>query len=251
MGSSRHVDNGGGFMGKELFVFGKVLHTKGRAHNDEFERNQAVCGSLVLLGCLLAQRNGDTEHPQQNIRVEVSFVCLIEDNDGILAQQQILLNLLQQNAVRHELDPRVAAQTRRFVSGLVGHQIAPRRPPNPLAVAPSHFVADTLGGRNGSHPTRLGHPHHIVVVVAPVAAQRKASLVQELWHLGALSRTRLGANDGHIVVANGIDNLELHRTNRKVVSLLFNLFGTVNRQDSSSGLAVVFVRVQANRCGSL
>ncbi len=51
----------------------------------------------------------------QNVRVHVPLVCLVENNDRVLAQQKVLLDLSQQNTIGHELDARVLRHTRSVI----------------------------------------------------------------------------------------------------------------------------------------
>ena len=67
---------------------------------------------------LLSQLYDTAEDANENISIHAPLVRLVDDDDGVLREQEVRRELAQENAVRHELDGR-GRSDRRVVSDLV------------------------------------------------------------------------------------------------------------------------------------
>ena len=129
------------------------------------------------------------EIAEEEVDVQGTFVRFIENEHGIVPQHGIALDLGQQDAVRHELDARVAA-------GVVAeaHLAADFAAPGNI-----EFFRHAFGYAHGSDTPRLR------------AADLAAHIVQGFEaHLGKLcgfSRASFACEDDDLILADGRDDL--------------------------------------------
>ncbi len=128
------------------------------------------------------------EVPEQEVDVEAALVGLVDDQRVVAAQQSVLLDLGEQDAVGHELDQRVLA-------GVAGeaHLVA-----DDVGVGGPQFVGHPLGDRARRDPPRLGVPD------GPEHAA--AELQGDLGQLRRLARAGLaGDHDDLVARQRGLD----------------------------------------------
>ena len=125
---------------------------------------------------------------EQEVDVEAAFVGLVDDQGVVAAQHAVALDLGQQDAVCHDLDPSLLADP-------IGesHCVADRR-----TEFAAHLLGDAIGDR-ARDATRLRVPDHPVDAAAGAEA--------ELWQLRALARPGLAGDDHHLVGGDGSDQL--------------------------------------------
>mmetsp|Transcript_13671 Transcript_13671/g.61385 ORF Transcript_13671/g.61385 Transcript_13671/m.61385 type:complete len:633 (-) Transcript_13671:428-2326(-) len=212
LGPSREVDRDGELTrrhlqqrrrrGTEPLVPDEFLHPQRRRHHHQTKRRYP--GTLPRE--FRPQRNDPGQEAEQYVRVDAAFVRLVDDDDAVLAQEQVALNLAEQDAVRHELDPR-------FFSHL-------------LVV--SHLVPHVAAEGNVEllrHPRRRGRDRHAPRLRhGDGAGMRRAHripvprLVQKLGHLRRLTAPRLAADDRHRVVVYVVYDVVLRTENRQTLS---------------------------------
>ena len=128
------------------------------------------------------------EVAEQEVDVEAALVRLVDDQRVVAAQQPVLLDLGEQDAVGHQLDQRVLAR----VAG-EAHLVA-----DDVAVLRAQFLRDPLGDGARRDPPGLGVPDR--------PGHAAAELEGDLGQLRGLARARL-AGDHHDLVAlqRGLD----------------------------------------------
>ena len=114
---------------------------------------------------------------------------LVDDHRVVAAQQRVVVDLGQQQAVGHEPHERVL---RAAVAEAYG--VADRPAERHL-----QLVRDPLGDRAGGEPARLG--------VGDRAADAAAELQAELGDLRRLARARLARDDHDLVVADRLQQV--------------------------------------------
>ena len=125
-------------------MFGKLLSVNRRRRNNELQ--------------IPPFRQNPFYIPQEKIDVERSLVRLVNYQDGIFFQKTVMLNLRQQNPVRHELDFRVR---RRPVvkSDFVSNQIKRQRLSG-SAIRISQLFRNASGDAHSRNAPRLSVPNH-------------------------------------------------------------------------------------------
>ncbi len=125
------------------------------------------------------------EVAEQEVDVEAALVGLVDDEGVVAAQQAVLLDLGEQDAVGHELDERVVARP----AG-EAHLVA-----DGVRAGRAELLGDALGDRAGGDAPRLG---------VPDGAQDPApGLERDLGQLRGLARPGLARDDDHLVVGEG------------------------------------------------
>ena len=157
-------------------------------------RSSAKCranrsGSMVA-DVMISFRSGrlrqqSPEVAEQEVDVEAPLVGLVDDDRVVAAELPVALELGEQDAVGHHLDPGVARR----------------------AIGEAHLVADlgaelrlqlrgqALGDRAGGDPSRLGVPDQ-----APATALSAAQLEADLRQLRGLPRAGLAGHDHDLVI---------------------------------------------------
>ncbi len=126
---------------------------------------------------------------EQEVDVQAALVGLVDDQGVVAAQHAIALDLGQQDAVGHHLDPGL-------LTDAIGepHGVADRG--TQLAV---HLLGYAIGDRARRDAPRLGVADH--PVDSPAGTQA------ELRQLGALARSGLAGDDHHLMRGDGGDQL--------------------------------------------
>ena len=179
VGAPRDLDDGrrpfGGRACRHLReVSGEPLGVDRRGGDDELEVG--------------ATRQELLEVAEQEVDVEAPLVRLVDDDRVVATQLAVALELGEQDAVGHHLDPGVRR-------GPVGEAdlVADLRPQRRLQLG-----REALRDRAGRDPAGLGVPDH------PAAAARAAAeLETDLGQLGGLARAGLAGDDDDLVVADG------------------------------------------------
>ncbi len=125
------------------------------------------------------------EVPEQEVDVEAALVGLVDDQGVVAAQQPVLLDLGEQDAVGHELDQRVLAR----VAG-EPHLVA-----DDVAVLGPQLLGDPLGDRARRDPPRLRVPDG--------PGDAAAELQGDLGQLRRLARAGLPGDDDDLVALQG------------------------------------------------
>ena len=137
---------------------------------------------------------------------------LVQDDNPVSLQERVGLRLSQEHTVRGINHARCVGT--REVGGVIE--------PNPMADDPArnraHLFGDAFGHRDGGHSTGLGDADRLAVGTFPPGLGRPdhasvlleaASLVKERWNLRGFSRPRLGHDERHLVVRDGLAYLRL------------------------------------------
>mmetsp|Transcript_28150 Transcript_28150/g.62070 ORF Transcript_28150/g.62070 Transcript_28150/m.62070 type:complete len:291 (-) Transcript_28150:268-1140(-) len=130
---------------------------------------------------------------------------LVDDDRDELLAEEVRLHLAEQDAVRHELDPRVLGAVGLVVPDLVADD-----------AGVVQLVADALADGDGSHAARLCHADHVLVAAA------HARLVEELRHLRGLTTPGVTGDDQHVVGQRHLHALLLHHDRGKLRALLLD-----------------------------
>ena len=156
-------------------VLGEALRVDGGRGDDQLEVGPA--------------RQQPAQVAEQEVDVEAALVRLVDDDRVVLREHPVALELGQQDAVGHQLDPA-------GLRGPVGeaHLVADQ-----VAELGAQLGGDPLGDRAGRDPARLGVPDQ-PAALAPAAA---AELEADLGDLGGLARPGLAGDDDDLVVADG------------------------------------------------
>ena len=131
------------------------------------------------------------EVAEDEVDVQAALVRLVDDQRVVPAQLPVAGELVQQDAVGHQLDQRVVG----------GHVGEPDLVTDRLAQRAAQFLGYPLGDRPGRQPPRLG--------VADLPVDAAAQLEADLGDLGRLARAGLPRDDHHLVVADGRQDLVL------------------------------------------
>ena len=175
VGPPRHLDDRRGRAVGLGEVRGELLGVDGRGGDHDLE-----------VGPLRQQL---LEVAEEEVDVEAALVGLVDDQRVVRREQPVVLELGQQDAVRHELDEGVLA-------GPVGEpDLVAHRAPGLAEPGSAELLGDPLGDAAGGDPARLGVPDH------PVHAA--AELEADLGQLGGLARPGLPRHDHDLVVADG------------------------------------------------
>ncbi len=141
------------------------------------------------------------EVPEQEVDVEAALVGLVDDDRVVAAQLPVALQLGEQDAVGHHLDPGV----RRGPVGeahLVAHLISQRD---------LQLGGEPLGDGPGRDPAGLGVPDH-----AAPPTRAAAELEADLGQLGGLPRAGLARHHHDLVVADGRRDVVTSLTDRQL-----------------------------------
>ena len=122
------------------------------------------------------------EVAEQEVDGEAALVRLVDDDRVVLAEHPVAVDLVQQDAVGHQLDAGVLADP-------VGEAHLVADQPADLF---AQLFGDALGDGAGRDASRLG-----------VADARAAELQQDLRQLRGLARPGLAGHDDDLVVADG------------------------------------------------
>jgi hypothetical protein len=153
-------------------------------------------GSIVA-EVMITLRSGALEVAEDEVDVQAALVRLVDDQRVVAAQHPVTGQLVQQDAVRHDLDQRVLA-------GMVGepHLVADR-----LAQRDAQLVGDAFGDRTGGEAARLG--------VADQARHATAEFETDLRELGGLAGPGLPGDDHDLVRGDGVADLVLAAADRE------------------------------------
>ncbi|GAA1998587.1 hypothetical protein GCM10009755_02400 [Brevibacterium samyangense] len=133
------------------------------------------------------QESGEEAH--EEVDVEAAFVRLVDDDDLVVAQQRVVLEFGEEDAVRHHLDPGVLLDLRGET-----HLIA-----DALPELLAEFLREATGDRAGGDPARLG--------VADHPGDTEAEFEADLRDLGRLARTGLTGDDDDLVLPDRLRDL--------------------------------------------
>ena len=134
------------------------LHRKGAARHHDDRRRPLAVGKVVGKTLGVDRGRGDddlqigplgaqlAQKAQQKVDVQAAFVRLVDDECVVRPQQRVGLRLGQQNAVGHELDGCISAQTV-LKPHFVAHQVAQRG---------VQFLGNAFGHAAGRNAARLG-----------------------------------------------------------------------------------------------
>ena len=131
------------------------------------------------------------EVAEDEVDVQAALVRLVDDQRVVAAQVPVAGELVQHDAVGHQLHQRVAGR----------HVGEPDLVADRLAQRAAQFLGDPLGHRPGRQPPRLG--------VADLPVDAAAELQADLGYLGGLARAGLPRDDHDLVVADGPGDLVL------------------------------------------
>ena len=131
------------------------------------------------------------EVAEDEVDVQAALVRLVDDQRVVAAQLPVAGELVQQDAIGHQLDQRVVG----------GHVGEPDLVADRLAQRAAQFLGYPLGDRPGRQPPRLG--------VADLPVDAAAQLEADLGDLGRLARAGLPRDDHYLVVADGRQDLVL------------------------------------------
>ena len=160
---------------RRVEVRGEPIHVDRRAGDDELEVRPAWQQPL--------------EVAEQEVDVERPLVRLVDDDRVVAAQVAIALQLGEQDAVGHQLDP---AALRRPVGE--PHLVADQ-----VAELGAQLLGDPLGHRPGRDPARLGVADHL----APEFSRAPATQLEaDLRQLGGLAGAGLARQHDDLVVAD-------------------------------------------------
>ena len=129
-------------------------------------------------------RQQATQITEEKVDIEAPLVGLVNDEGVVFQQQAILLQLRQQDAVRHQLDAGLGPHPV-MKAHLVAHQ---------PACLPTQFLG---------HPARQGARRDAPRLgVADPPGQAPPQLQADLRQLGGLARARLAAQDHHLMAGD-------------------------------------------------
>ena len=159
---------------RRVEVLGEPVHVDRRAGDDELEVGPP--------------RQQPLEVAEQEVDVERPLVRLVDDDRVVAAQVAVALQLGEQDAVGHQLDP---AALRRPVGE--AHLVADQ-----VTELGAELVGDPLGHGPGRDPARLG----VADDPAPTGTTPAAELEADLGQLGGLAGAGLAGQHDHLVVAD-------------------------------------------------
>ncbi len=136
-----------------------------------------------------ALRQDALEVAEDEINVQASFVRLVNDEGGVAAQQLVVLNFGEQNAVGHELDSALFADF-----GGESHLVA-----DGFADFLAEFFGDAFGDGTRGEAARLG--------VADEALLSQAQVEAHFGDLGGFTRAGFTRDDDDLVVADRVHDV--------------------------------------------
>ena len=185
--ASGDLDDGGGVALGVGEVGGEALRVDGGGGDNHLQ--------------VRALRQEALEVAEEEVDVERALVGLVDDDRVVGVEEAVALHLGEQDAVRHQLRRRAAADLVVEADGVA----------DALADVLAQLVCDALCHGTRRQPARLGVPDH----AAPAAAQ----LQQHLRNLGCLARARLAGDDHHLVVAHQLHDVAAARGDRKLLGV--------------------------------
>ena len=199
VGSAGHLDNGRrvvgqdcfgdfAFFGAEVFVDDTLArHVAGGEVARETFRVDGRGGDDDLQ--IRALRQDALEVAEDEVNVQAAFVRLVNDEGGVAAQQLVVLNFGEQNAVGHELDSAVFAH--------FGGES------NLVADGFTDFLAELFGDAFGDgacgESARLG--------MADEALLSQAQVEAHFGDLGSFTRAGFTRDDDDLVVADRVHDV--------------------------------------------
>ncbi len=158
------------------------------------------------------------EVAEDEVDVEAAFVCLVDDEGVVSAQQPIALDLGEEDAVGHQLD-----------QGCVRHLVGePDGVADGVAELGVEFLGDALGDRAGGDAARLRVPDQ--------AAHPAPQFEADLRDLGGLAGPGFPGDDDDLVVADGGGDVVLALRDREVLGIGDGRRGGHPRGEPQSGL---------------
>ena len=145
-----------------------------------------------------AARQELPEVAEDEVDVQAALVGLVDDQRVVPGQVAVAGDLVEEDAVGHDLDEGV-------VAGLVGE---PDLVADGGAELGAGFLGDTLGDSAGGDPSWLG--------VADLAGDAAAELKADLGQLGGLARPGLAGHDDDLVVPDGLGDVVLALADRQL-----------------------------------
>ena len=143
-------------------------------------------------------REDPREVAEQEVDVEAALVRLVDDHRVVAAQQPVLADLREQEAVGHDPDQRVGAAAVAEADGV----------PDRLAERDAELLRDPLRDGARGEPARLG--------VGDRAGDPAAELEADLRQLGRLAAAGLPRDDDDLVVADRGGDLVLALADREL-----------------------------------
>ena len=181
--TTRHLDDGRAEVG------GEPVDVDRRAGDDHLEVGPA--------------REQALEVAEEEVDVEAALVGLVDDERVVLAEVAVALELGEQDAVGHQLDP----------AGLRGAVGEPHLVADHVAELGAELLGDPLRHRAGGDPARLGVPDQLPALGGAGAA---TELEADLRQLGGLPRPGLAGDDDDLVVADRRGDVVAARGDRQV-----------------------------------
>ncbi len=142
------------------------------------------------------------EVAEEEVDVEAALVRLVDDDRVVAAQLSVALELGQQDAVGHHLDPGLR-------TGAVGE---PHLVADLVTQRRTRLLGEAFGDRTGRDPAGLGVPDQAAAPTTCAAAQLEADLGQ----LGGLPGAGLAGDDDDLVVADGRRDLVVPLADRQL-----------------------------------
>ena len=158
------------------------------------------------------------EVTEDEVDVEAALMRLVDDQGVVAGQIAVALQLVQQDAVRHQLDQRTVAD-------LVGE---PDREPDRLAQLGAEFLRDPLGNGPRRQPPRLGVPDH--------ALHTAPELETDLRDLGRLPGPGLTRDHHDLVLPDRGRDVVLQLTDRQLFRIRDLRYGEPPRLDPALSL---------------
>ena len=135
----------------------------------------------------------------QNVRIKRPFMSFINDNDGVVLQQKIWLNLLQQDTISHKLDSRLLCIKE---LGIISYLVS-----DLLSKFGTQLFRDSLGQTYCCNSPWLSDSNQkrirlrlISLCISELPSQVLCCSVNELWYLCTLAGACFSTNDGDDVV---------------------------------------------------
>ena len=184
-------------------VLGKTLQVDGRRGDDHLEVG--------------ATRQQGLQVAEEEVDVEASFMCLVDDDGVVLFQVAVVLGFGEQDAVGHQLD-QAAVLALVFEAHLVADQLAQWR---------ANFLGHPGGDAACGQAARLG--------VADQAVYAAADFQADLRQLGGLARTGFAGDHQHLVFLQRLLDLIALGGDRQIVVVTHRRHAAFARLDLGTG----------------